>query len=79
MIVTEFYKTREDGVNLYRTYSDADFMIRQVSTGALYTEAVDVENSGNVYEETDLPVEDEDVPDEEALKILLGGEDNETA
>ena len=54
-------------------------MIRQVSTGALYTEAIDVENSGNEYEETDLPVEDEDVPDEEALKILLGGEDNETA
>lgn len=79
MIVTEFYKTREDGVNLYRTYSDADFMIRQVSTGAIYTEAVDIENSGNIYEETDLPLEDEDVPDEEALKILLGGEEDETA
>ena len=79
MIVTEFYKTREDGVDLYRTYSDTDMMIRQISTGILYTEAIDVENSGNEYEETDLPVEDEDVPDEEALKILLGGEENETA
>ena len=79
MIVTEFYKTREDGVGLYRTYSDADLMIRQISTGILYTEAIDVENSGNEYEETDLPVEDEDVPDEEALKILLGGEEDETA
>lgn len=79
MIVTEFYKTREDGVGLYRTYSDADLMIRQISTGILYTEAIDVENSGNEYEEIDLPVEDEDVPDEEALKILLGGEEDETA
>lgn len=79
MIVTEFYKTREDGVDLYRTYSDADLMIRQISTGILYTEAIDVGNSGNEYEETDLPVEDEDVPDEEALKILLGGEEDETA
>ncbi len=76
MIVTEFYKTREDGVDLYRTYSDAAMMIRQINTGILYTEAVDVENSGNEYEETDVPVEDEDVLDEEALKILLGGEDD---
>lgn len=76
MIRTEFYMTREDGVGLYRTYSDADFMIRQIPSGILYTEAVDVENSGNSYEETDIPI-DSDVPDNEALEILLGGEADE--
>jgi hypothetical protein len=29
MIKTEFYKTRVDGVNLYRTYSDINKRIRQ--------------------------------------------------
>lgn len=76
MIVTEYYKTREDGITLYRTYSDADFMIRQNNTGALYDEAVDVEGSGNTYTETDIPIHS-DVPDDEALRILLGGEDDE--
>ena len=27
MIKKEYFKTREDGVNLFRTYSDANFMI----------------------------------------------------
>lgn len=26
MIVKEFYRTRKDGVNLYRTYSDEEFI-----------------------------------------------------
>ena len=77
MIVTEFYKTREDGVRLFRTYSDEDFMILQDETQILYVEAIDVENSGNTYTETDIPV-DEDIPDGTALKILLGGDADET-
>ena len=77
MIVTEFYKTREDGVRLFRTYSDEDFMILQDETQLLYVEAIDVENSGNTYTETDIPV-DEDIPDGTALKILLGGDADET-
>lgn len=28
-IVTEYYKTRNDGVRLNRTYSDQDFMVLQ--------------------------------------------------
>ena len=77
MIVTEYYKTREDGVRLFRTYSDEDFMILQDATEILYVEAIDVEDSGNAYTETDIPV-DEDIPDGTALKILLGGDADET-
>ena len=53
MIVKEFFITREDGVNLYKTYSDAGFYIKQVETGIEYSEAIDVENAPYTYEETD--------------------------
>lgn len=52
MIVREFYKTRADGVNLYKSYSDAGYMIRKVGTDEVYSEAIDVENAPYVYEET---------------------------
>ena len=60
MIITEYYTTRDDGVRLYRTYSDAGLYIRQEQTGAVYSEAVDVEDSGYTYVETDIPIEDID-------------------
>jgi hypothetical protein len=72
MIINEFYREREDGVRLYRTYSDAGMMIQHEQTGAVYSEAVDVENSGHTYVETDVPVESDDISDAEALDILLG-------
>ena len=53
MIRKEFYLTREDGVNLYRTYSDEGYKIKQVQTGAIYDEAIDVENSKYTYIETE--------------------------
>lgn len=60
MIQTEeFYMTRSDGVNLYRTYSDADVMIQKAGTDEIYSEAIDVENSGYTYTETDIPIEGE--------------------
>lgn len=61
MVVNEFYRTREDGVKLYRSYSDRDMMIRQDQTGNEYSEAIDVENAGNTYTETEnpIPVSDE--------------------
>lgn len=46
MIIREFYMTRDDGVKLYRTYSDQGFRIQQ-ETGAVYDEAIDVEDSVN--------------------------------
>lgn len=51
-IVKEFYKTREDGVNLYKTYSDKNYMIYKIGTDEIYEEAIDVENAQFEYEET---------------------------
>lgn len=53
MIKKEFYKEREDGVKLYRTYSDENYKIRQIETGIVYDEAIDVEESNYTYEETE--------------------------
>lgn len=60
MIVREFYKTREDGVNLYRTYSDTNHYIKQIETGNVYSEAVDVENAPYTYVETEDVIEVEE-------------------
>ena len=57
MIVKEFYRTRKDGVNLYRTYSDKEVYILQNETGAEYDEAIDVEGAPYTYSETDKPIE----------------------
>lgn len=59
MIVKEFYRTRKDGVNLYRTYSDIGMYILQNETGIEYTEAIDVENAPYTYSETDKPIPEE--------------------
>ena len=60
MIITEFYETRLDGVTLVRTYSDKHLKIRQDQTGAVYSEAIDIEDSGFTYSETDTPIECEE-------------------
>lgn len=60
MIIKEFYKTREDEVNLYRTYSDQGFMLRQVETDILYSDPIDVEDAPFTYEETDILIENEE-------------------
>ena len=57
MIVREFYRTRQDGVNLFKTYSDKNLMIRKVDTDEIYDSAIDVEGVDFVYEETDQPIE----------------------
>lgn len=64
MIQREFYKERNDGVNLYRTYSDADVYIQKVGTQEIYSEAIDVEDSSFTYEETTIPIEVDEVPSE---------------
>ena len=57
MIIREFYRTRKDGVNLYRTYSDNKVMIQKVGTDEVYDEAIDIETAPYVYEETEQPTE----------------------
>ena len=53
MIKKEFYKTRSDGVNLYRTFSDEGLQIQKVGTDEVYDEAIDVEGASYEYVETD--------------------------
>lgn len=54
-IITEYYKTRNDGVVLNRTYSDKGMMIER--DGVRYSEAVDPAELGRIYIETDEPIE----------------------
>lgn len=56
MIKRDFHRTRDDGINLYRTYSDEGNMIEQVETGARYSEAIDVEGATYTYKEIDTPI-----------------------
>lgn len=64
-IKKEFYRTREDGVNLYRNYSDEGFYIIQNETGVEYDEAIDVEDAPYTYSETDKPIYSDDDEHEE--------------
>ena len=80
MIIKEFYKKRSDGVNLYRTYSDSKLMIRQVETGNVYAEAIDVESAAYTYEETDMSIDADELTDmrlsavERSINIITGQE-----
>lgn len=56
MIKREFYKTRNDGVNLFRTYSDAEKKIIR-NDGVVYDEAIDVENCPYTYTESEEDIE----------------------
>ena len=53
MIIREFYMTRTDGVNLYKTYSDKGVYIKKQGTDEKYDIAIDVENAPYTYEETE--------------------------
>ena len=70
MIVKEFFRTREDGINLYKTYSDENFKIKQLPTNIIYDEAIDVEDAPYTYVETDIKIEEEE-------SIILEEEENE--
>lgn len=70
-IIKELFKTRADGVKLFRTYSDAGKYLIQNETGIEYSEAIDVEDAPYTYSESDEGIE---ITPEEALEIILGGE-----
>lgn len=73
MITKEFYITRKDGVNLYRTYSTEGLKIRKVGTDEVYDEAIDVQGASYEYEETDTPVEEK----ESESQYMIRGEDEQ--
>lgn len=62
-IITEFFRTREDGVTLNRTYSDLGYKIER--DGVLYDEAIDPAELNRQYMETNIPIETEE--DEERI------------
>ena len=74
MIITIPYRTREDGVQLVKTFTgeyDAEgkvvptyYMIHKIGTEEYYSEAIDVENAPWSYEETDIPVDEEEMPED---------------
>lgn len=57
-----------------RHYSDLNFRIRQIETGALYDDAIDVIPCRFTYEETDIPIDQTaiELSAEEALQIICG-------
>lgn len=57
-IITEYFRTRTDGVVLNRTYSDIGMMVER--DGVRYSEAVDPAELGRIYTETDEPIENPD-------------------
>ena len=65
MIIREFYITRKDGVNLYKTYSDKGVYIIKQNTDEKYDEAIDVENTNYTYEETEEIIDYGTKPDVE--------------
>lgn len=60
MIVREYYATRNDGVKLYKSYSDNNKIIKKVGTTEEYSEAIDIETAPYTYVETD-----KDIPQEQ--------------
>lgn len=65
MIKREYYGRNERlQEDMYKTYSDEGFYIRQVETGNIYEEAIDLESHNFTYEETDNPIEKEEEEDE---------------
>lgn len=63
-----------DGRELIRHYSDAGLKLRQIETGVIYDDVIDVVPCRYTYEETDEPVDEEAISDSQALSIITGGE-----
>lgn len=70
MIKKEYYKTREDGVKLYKTHSDTDHQIRNKRTESVYSDAIDIREDEE-YEEIDAYIEMDGVESyQEVLECL---------
>ena len=72
MIQKDYFRTRSDGVELYRTYSDKNLMIQKNGTEEIYREAIYVANSCFAYTETDVPIEEmtEELTVDDVLRML---------
>ena len=57
-----------------RRYSDEGFKIRQIETGNVYEDAVDIVPCPYTYEETDELINSEPMDPQAALDMIFGGE-----
>lgn len=73
MIATELI-TAKNGARMIRTYSTDGLRLRQDQTGVIYDEAIDIENSGYTYTETEERAEGEELEPQEALDLIFGGD-----
>lgn len=66
---------KEEQVNemCVRHYSDQNLKLRQIETGLIFPDAIDVIPCQYTYEETDIPLDDDELDDSEALRIITGG------
>ena len=71
MIVTEFVIINDK--QFTKTYSDRRMMIHGGEPEADYDFALDPTEFNRAYVETDIPIIEADISDEEALNIILGG------
>lgn len=53
-------KVKINGTDFIYTYSDSQYLIKQVETGELYGEAYDLAELPKEYEETDIKIDDFD-------------------
>lgn len=62
MVKTEYFKTRNDGVKLFYTYSDIGKRLIR-NDGVVYDDAIDIEDSGYSYTESeeDIEIQEEEV------------------
>lgn len=62
----------EDLGMVVRTYSNEGKKIRQIETDTLWNDAINVKPVMFTYEETNEPIDDEELDADEALAILTG-------
>lgn len=59
--------------NRERRYSDQNVKIRQIETGVIYEDAVDVIPCRYTYEETEVPIEESALDPQDVLDMIFGG------
>ncbi len=68
MLKKVYYKTREDGSNLVRVYSDQNFMIKLPDDRWLRCESIEPEDANTPWEETAFKILE---PKEEYMKKIM--------
>lgn len=68
MLITEYYKTLDDGTVLNRTYSDIGMRVER--DGVLYDEAIDPAELNREYTESDVPTEE--ISSDELMTMIEG-------